>query len=585
MLQKRDEAEAILSPRERWWRAFVQSDPRRHLAEYFKEGDERGPYGFLRSKGLRPMVTSEASEFFTVWRPTTIDAMRMLFEGTAVGKALNIKGKSALRGPLKGFVPFLQISEEAHKRAVRISPAEARARVFFQSFALREEASEHLHSVLADMQAELATIGEKRETQKSAMTDDLLSALGGGGGMEEDSNWGGLIGKSLVHEQAGRDLTLRSMQCTCADPTITDIDEFAQDGIYGLDVPERLLWEAYVVRQDITLPAGCETGRASEPAFMDLNLHATRDRTHRPAVSIWQHDAHAPMNPLTLLMAHEERHVRPVASDMDPFLMGSRGMQLQRPLPREQVELMRWTVEHIEAILGEPKAQGWNKRWLEVLRHGNMHSVAVPEYGFGDPQSYEILAKVIEKVESSGAVRHGAEAFNYLFPQALDTEFLVVWSGFSLFDPFTGRRGAPWRYLSEPELRSFLIHRAAHGFAFPLNPKWILCDAGWAEVYAAMRSSKFPEVQAAMNVWMPAKGGLREAIDAISQRHPEGFCVQGADAHTGEGVQDEDVDFDLAEWELRRLEVLKRARVKVKALVRLIMLSKRMALPPSPPAP
>ena len=36
----------------------------------------------------------------------------------------------------------------------------------------------------------------------------------------------------------------------------------------------------------------------------------------------------------------------------------------------------------------------------------------------------------VKALRSSGAVRHGAECFNFHFPQELDTEFLVCWAGF-----------------------------------------------------------------------------------------------------------------------------------------------------------
>ena len=51
-----------------------------------------------------------------MWRPTSLDAIRMLMLGKATGKGLNVKGKSAKQGRLSGFVPFVQISEERHKR-------------------------------------------------------------------------------------------------------------------------------------------------------------------------------------------------------------------------------------------------------------------------------------------------------------------------------------------------------------------------------------------------------------------------------------------------------------------------------------
>lgn len=105
---------------------------------------------------------------------------------------------------------------------------------------------------------------------------------------------------------------------------------------------------------------------------------------------------------------------------MDPFLIGWKGVAMTEPMPAQQVELLQWAVEQIGRVLAEPKAQGWNKRWLDVLRLSDViarRGIKVPAYGFGDPQTYDFLAKIIHKVEASGAVRHGAEAFNYHFPQ------------------------------------------------------------------------------------------------------------------------------------------------------------------------
>ncbi|CAE7798201.1 PKAR, partial [Symbiodinium sp. KB8] len=46
-------------------------------------------------------------------------------------------------------------------------------------------------------------------------------------------------------------------------------------------------------------------------------------------------------------------------------------------------------------------------------------------------------SKVIEATKFSGAVRHGAECFNFYFPQELDSEYLIIWDGFD---------GKPWAY-------------------------------------------------------------------------------------------------------------------------------------------
>lgn len=148
--------------------------------------------------------------------------------------------------------------------------------------------------------------------------------------------------KALQAEMRGeRDLSdteragfLESSFKSMDHPELMKIDEF-QPSCWGIELPERLLWEAYVVRQDISHPSGWETGRASEPAFMDLNLHAVREDTH-PKVVMWQFDLEKAMNPRGLLIAYEEGQVNPVCSDFDCFLIGSKGVSFE-PLPDEQV--------------------------------------------------------------------------------------------------------------------------------------------------------------------------------------------------------------------------------------------------------
>lgn len=77
---------------------------------------------------------------------------------------------------------------------------------------------------------------------------------------------------------------------------------------FGLDIPEPLVKEAYIMRPDISPIIGWETGRGSEPAFMDMNLHSVRG-TSKPSICLYQFDLADPMNPLGLLMAYEEAQV------------------------------------------------------------------------------------------------------------------------------------------------------------------------------------------------------------------------------------------------------------------------------------
>ena len=54
----------------------------------------------------------------------------------------------------------------------------------------------------------------------------------------------------------------------------------------------------------------------------------------------------------------------------------------------------------------------------------------LPEFGFGDPTSYRLIEDVVDTLVVCGAVRHGAECFNFGFPQELDPDFLVIWDGY-----------------------------------------------------------------------------------------------------------------------------------------------------------
>ena len=174
---------------------------------------------------------------------------------------------------------------------------------------------------------------------------------------------------------------------------------------------------------------------------------------------------------------------------------------------------MRWSVNAVETVLSTPGKQGWTKRWLELLKADSLHLPAMPRYGFGDPKSYDIMAKAVERLHFCGAVRHGAECFNFYFPQDLDDQFLIVWDGFT--DP-------PWRSVGEPELRDFLLARCKEGFSFPINPVWPIRDKGWYAVLEALRSSA--EQKANLNAWFPPVTGVLDRIEKLHATYRDGFC-------------------------------------------------------------
>lgn len=88
----------------------------------------------------------------------------------------------------------------------------------------------------------------------------------------------------------------------------------------------------------------------------------------------------------------------------------------------------------------------------------------------------------------------------------------VVWDGFD---------SPPWRTVKEPELRAFLLERAAEGFSFPLNPVWPVRDKGWLEVLHALQ--RHDEGTVNLSAWFPPSSGVLERIQYLHAKYPEGF--------------------------------------------------------------
>lgn len=237
-----------------WMHSLVQADPRHQICAFFKAGDERGPLGYLSSIGSRPNGKT-VSRFFSVWRPTSADAIRMMVEGKAKGKGLNVKGKSAKSGCLSGFVPFIQIHTEADKRRCGTIPSASRLRVYFRDEAQRDAARLRLEPIRNEMRARAQLAQEALAHEKDAL------AIGGAG-----------------LEDATRETYLTDLRLIMDDDDIDDLESVGlpraninshsaagkggrDDVGFGLELPERLLWEAYVMRQPISHRPGWETGR------------------------------------------------------------------------------------------------------------------------------------------------------------------------------------------------------------------------------------------------------------------------------------------------------------------------------------
>ncbi|CAJ1383362.1 unnamed protein product [Effrenium voratum] len=504
-------------------------DPRQLLADFLCAGDDRGPGGFLQQQALLKRADGDDTKWFAVFRPTSVDAINKMMDGSGTGKGLNVKGKSAKSGRLSGFVPVLQISENRHKAQVCTSPPEARVRIYFPREEMCTSVLLRMRKALDDMSRVARAASERLQLHKAGK-------------------------RPLTDEEEAK--AFKDLLMEVEDDSMHVLQLYSPEA-WGLDVPERVFREVYITRGNIIRDGDWKTGRPSEPAFMDMNLYTLRDASAAPRAVMWQLDVEDGLNPLSLLMAYEEDKVKPVVSDFDAFMLGCSGAMSFEKLPEEQVKVMKWTLQRIEEVLSTPSKSGWMSRWLEILKRESDKGFhpEIPRFGFGDPTSYRIVEQLVTAMGLLGAVRHGAECFNYYFPQDLDDEFLVVWRDFETEQP--------WKYLTEPELRGFLLDRISDGYSFPLNPKWVICDKGWREVFLKLRAA--PQFKKHLDAWFPHSSGLMHHIDELCRRFPNGF-------ETPEGA--EQLDFDLAELQLRRYEALQRAKRKLKVCLRWMKLNK-----------
>ena len=533
-----------------WASLFRRADPRYQIAAYFDEVAHMG-MKFISGEGIEKNKISPIlkmfyrSSVFTVWRPTSMESIKKMMKGQGVGKGLDIKGKSATSGVLSGFVPFLQLYEEKHKKMIRTLPKKATMRIFYKTEKLRNEAAEKL----ADVGDEMLQGWTEAQSHMTSMDDEALEAA------------------------------MAKFMWEMDDPEIVILDEYAKEKspVFGIEIPQRLFWEAYVMRNDTKREPGTpnDTGRPSEPAFQDMNFATLRNPPceGQPRPVVYQCSLEHALCPLNLVMAYEQHDkVSPVVSDFDCFLVGTRGVAYESPISESQIGLVKWCIKRIDEILGSPQAPSWTARWLNVLKESTIKP-NMPLYGFGDPKSYWLMEQAIDRLSKDGCVRHGAECFNYYFPQELDDHFLVI-------NDMRHDKGSLWKYVSVEGLQEILLQKVTEGYTFPLNPKWILCDPGWKAIYDEMMTSEATHVQNSLNCWYPPESGIREMIEEVYAKSPHGFVryvsIGAASDSTRmaalSGLEELDENdgtaaMDLAEQELRHYEVFQRAKKKLKAVL------------------
>jgi hypothetical protein len=219
-------------------------------------------------------------------------------------------------------------------------------------------------------------------------------------------------------------------------------------------------------------------------------------------------------------------------------------------LPEEQLVFVKWLLDRIEEVLADPEASPWMSRWLGILKKESDKGFhpEIPPLGLGDKKRCSIIEKLVEATSTTGAVRHGAESFNYYFPQDLDDKYLVVWQGFH------NQSGVPFMHVDRQGLRDFLLEGLRLGYHFPLNPKWVLCDDGWYDIFERM--FEFPDAKKALYHTFPEESGIIERIVEIHKKYPKGFTV----SNDGERH-----DLALFQYRLHRHRAFKMAKQKFHA--------------------
>mmetsp|Transcript_30312 Transcript_30312/g.65453 ORF Transcript_30312/g.65453 Transcript_30312/m.65453 type:complete len:837 (-) Transcript_30312:403-2913(-) len=578
-----------------WIRSFRDLDPRFQILNFFNDLSLDGVEHFesqgCRTKGaenvpklLRIFIKSG---IFSVWRPTSPDAIAKMITGEGTGKGLDIKGKSAKCGQFSGFVPYLQIHDNEHKQKIGDMTEDGRVRVFYPNQSSRDTAAERL----ADHSKEMANIATQIIRDEDDKGEPIVDSI-----IEEENdheeneqildinvqNCFVKISRSRLVTRSMDEAPMEISRCLMDDPSVYKIDDYAfTEGIYGLDIPEKLFWESYIVPNDITRPKGSkfDTGRSSMPEFQQMNIETLRNWSDKSnshsndanddivddGAKETDHEAEAdprpvlwhggcgkigeeppedsnPMCPLGLLMAYEENDkVTPVVSDFDCFLVGTRGVKYSEPFGKQELSMLSSCVEEIEGILATPiEGSDWTTRWLEVKKkHADKGDTIhqMPKFGYADPLSYSMMTGAVGHMKSNGAVRHGPECFNYSFPQEMDDKFLVISDTFP---------GVPWRYANGEELIDILCEKVDEGYTFPLNPKWILCDTGWKKIFDKLLASNAPHVQNSLDIWYPDK--IRRQISEISDEFPQGFVSPKEDSKLSPPSRS--IRFYLAQMEL-----------------------------------
>ena len=140
-----------------------------------------------------------------------------------------------------------------------------------------------------------------------------------------------------------------------------------------------------------------------------------------------------------------------------------------------------------------------------------------------------------------------------------------------------GSKGLSWMYVDQCGLQDLLKKQIKRGYTFPLNPKWVVCDNGWKQVFDKLCNSTDPDVQNALDCWYPPYSGIKDRIKELSSLYPKGFvravsprCLVGSPCSRRLKLEESlaangTSAMDLAAQELKNYRTLQRAKRKFRA--------------------
>ena len=101
-----------------------------------------------------------------------------------------------------------------------------------------------------------------------------------------------------------------------------------------------------------------------------------------------------------------------------------------------------------------------------------------------------------------------------------------------------------------------------------------MCDQGWKAIWDKLLASSHPNVESSINVWCPPNSGIRERIEEVCRKYPQGYKVQDGQKKNGKNAPHlDEADFALENY--HRIQRAKRKLLVVLAFISILQKSQK----------